>query len=637
MKKLWKEGTLLTGINYWASDNAVRMWEDFHPEVIDEDFRKLASVGVTMLRVFPLWPVFQPLTAAYSNNGIHEIQWNEKPLPDTPAGRAGVSEQACERFQIFCDLAQKHSLKLMVGLITGHMSFRYFAPAPFQHRNPVTDPTLIKWELRFVKYFVGRFKDHPAIAAWDLGNELDGFESRPESATPDAGYLWMTAIANAARLADPVHPIISGFGGGDKIEGLFPCEEIGEALDLNTVHPYHVFRPKDGPIHTMRPILDGICRCQVSNGLSGIPTFIQEVGSIGYLLCSERTEADFYRALLYAAWSHGCGGVMWWCAFDQGMQDYAPYDWNNIGSDYGFFRADGSEKPVARENVAFRQFISSLPFESLPPHINDGVCIIPRSSKKGEIRNMLNATFCLAKQANLDLTFVHFDQSVPQSHLYLIPSVDHNHGISRHCLMDILQRVKAGATLYISVGKANFRMIKELTGAAFSYREQGGAETVRLGDTALPLTADFRYGTEHTDGAEVLARGEDGRAVYLRHAYGKGYVYFSTVPVEKALAERKTAFRAQEPEYAAWYRVFAERLPSQKVLDTDSAVIRATEHVADEHTRYAVLINYAEKPQSATVTLQAGWRVAKIYGGELQDGTLELNCCAAVLLELKKA
>jgi len=635
MKKLWQEGRLMTGINYWASDNAIRMWEDFHPEVIEEDFKKLAEAGVSTLRVFPLWSVFQPLTAAYSNQGIHELLLDGKPLPDTPAGRAGVSEEACARFQVFCDLAKKHGLRLMVGLITGHMSFRYFAPAPFQHCNPVTDPTLIKWELRFVKYFVRRFKDHPAIAAWDLGNELEGFASRPDSDVKDAVYVWMSAIADAVHAIDREHPVISGFGQGDQITGLFPCEEVGEALDLHTVHPYHVFQPKDGPLPTMRPILDGICRCRIAAGVSGLPTFIQEVGSIGYLLCSERTEAEYYRALLYAAWSHDCGGVMWWCAFDQGKQDYAPYDWNNIGSDYGFFRADGSAKPLVEENKSFHRFVGALPFESLPPRLTDCVCVISRT-KGSDSRNMLRAAFALAKQANLDAEFVYYDQPLPESDLYLIPSVDQNHGISRHRLMDILERVKKGATLYISVGKANFRMIGELTGAAFAYRERGGSETVMLRDIALPLSSDFRYATEHTEGAEVLARGEDGRAVYLRHPYGKGYIYFSTVPVEKSLSERKTAFRTEEPDYAAWYRVFAEKLPSKRVLDTDSAVIRATEHVAKDDTRYAVLINYAEKGQECAITLQTGWEIAENYGGSLQGNILTLDACAATVLVLKK-
>ena len=40
MKSFLEPGKLLTGINYWASDNAIRMWEVFHADVIEEDFKK---------------------------------------------------------------------------------------------------------------------------------------------------------------------------------------------------------------------------------------------------------------------------------------------------------------------------------------------------------------------------------------------------------------------------------------------------------------------------------------------------------------------------------------------------------------------------------------------------------------------
>ena len=636
MKALLEQGKLITGINYWASDNAIRMWEDFHPDVIEEDFCKLAAAGITMLRVFPLWSVFQPLTAAYSNKGIHEYQFAEQPLPDTPAGRAGVSEEACERFAIFCDLAQKHGLSLLVGLITGHMSFRYFAPTPFQARNPITDPTLIKWELRFVRYFVGRFKEHPAIAAWDLGNELEGFASRPDSDVPDAGYVWASAITNAVKAIDPLHPVVSGFGSNTAVEGLFPHKEMGEILDYNTVHPYNLFHTKDDPLPTMRPILDGVFRCKLSNGMAGIPTFIQEVGSIGYLMCSEHTEALFYRALLFAAWAHDCGGVMWWCAFDQGMQAYAPYDWNNIGSDYGFYRADGSEKPIVEENRAFRAFVKGLPFDRLPPHVRDCVCIVPRTAKN-DAWPALRATYCLAKQAGLDPEFVYFDQPLPESDLYLIPAVDHNHGISRHRLMAVLERVRAGATLYISLGKGLFRMVSELTGCAFSYRERGGSEDLTIRGKTLPVSGDFKYTPESVAGAEVLATGGDGRAVYVRHALGKGMVYFSTLSVEKHLAQSPHAFRADSPhDYAAFYRVFAETCPSKKVLDAGGGVFFATEHVVDDATRYAVVLHCAERAGETTLRLAPGWQITQVLRGEVQNGRLALGACDAALLKLEK-
>lgn len=121
-----------TGINYWDSKNAINMWQNFDQKVIEKDFELLQKAGITHLRVFPLWPVFQPLTALYGpTTKVYEYSFGEDPLPDTEAGRAGVSESACQKFEIFCRLAEKYGLKLIVGLITGHMSFRTYCPPRF--------------------------------------------------------------------------------------------------------------------------------------------------------------------------------------------------------------------------------------------------------------------------------------------------------------------------------------------------------------------------------------------------------------------------------------------------------------------------------------------------------------------------
>ena len=54
-------GKFFTGINYWGSENAINMWEDFDIKSIENDFKVMKDAGITHLRIFPLWSVFQPL------------------------------------------------------------------------------------------------------------------------------------------------------------------------------------------------------------------------------------------------------------------------------------------------------------------------------------------------------------------------------------------------------------------------------------------------------------------------------------------------------------------------------------------------------------------------------------------------
>ena len=124
--KNFLENGFFTGINYWGSKSAINMWSEFDAESIENDLSLLRDAKITHLRVFPLWSVFQPLHALYGPSNIYEYTFGEDPLPDTPAGRAGVSEEACQKFEKFCSIAEKYGMKLIVALITGHMSFRMY-------------------------------------------------------------------------------------------------------------------------------------------------------------------------------------------------------------------------------------------------------------------------------------------------------------------------------------------------------------------------------------------------------------------------------------------------------------------------------------------------------------------------------
>ena len=81
-------GGFFTGVNYWTLKNATNMWEDFDEASIEEDMKAMAAAGVTHLRVFPTWHVFQPLKALYTTSPTpYEYRFGEEARPDTEAGR----------------------------------------------------------------------------------------------------------------------------------------------------------------------------------------------------------------------------------------------------------------------------------------------------------------------------------------------------------------------------------------------------------------------------------------------------------------------------------------------------------------------------------------------------------------------
>lgn len=633
MQELFQDG-FFTGINYWGSKSAINMWSEFDIESIENDMRLLKEAGITHLRVFPLWSVFQPLSALYGPNGVWEYTFGEDPLPDTSAGRAGVSEDACRKFEIFCALAEQYGMRLIVALITGHMSFRTYNPPAFDGKDLITDPTVVKWQIRFVKYFVSRFKNESSIVGWDLGNETANMPGNKEN--PDAFYVWCSTIANAIRACDATRPIISGLDNSNIATGTVNLKAIGEICDIHTTHPYNIFSTPESPLCSMLPIIDLPFRCRISEDIGGIPTFVQEFGSIGYMTCTKKTEADFYRASLLTLLAHGFHGSMWWCAFDQGHHTFAPYRWNTIGSEYGFFDKDLREKPIVNENRKMKKLLMKLPDGVLPPMQTDGL-ILASYEEQSDIP-LLRTTYALAKQANLDLGFSYLADPVPNSPLYILPSVKNYKAIPKNRLDELMKHVENGSVLYLSVDSGLMREVPRITGVEIESREQKSEKRILSFDgQELPIGTKYFY-TAEAVGAEILGTDEDGNGVFFKYRYGKGYVYFMTLPLEEYLTRTPSVFQSEDaPKYDALYREVSHSAKIERRCDSAHPFVRLTEHPIDEDSFYLFAINYSNRSAKTAITIPKGYTVKSIFGASLTDGKLSLGENDGALLLLWKS
>ena len=616
-----------TGINYWGSRDAINMWERFDPEEVEKDFWVLRDCGVTHLRVFPLWPVFQPLRSLYGPQEVYEYGLGEDPLPDTPAGRAGVSEEACKNFEVFCALADQYNLKLIVALITGHMSFRLYTPPAFEGRAILSDPTVMKWQRRFIRYFVSRFKSQPAIAGWDLGNEVNSLPGL-NGKSPDTFYVWCAAMADAIRCVDAEHPVLSGIDNSSVATGPSNLKDAGEIFDIHTTHPYHIFVTNTDPLCSMKPICDLPYRCQLSQDIAKIPTFVQEFGAIGYANCSQKTEAAFYRASLLTSLAHGFHGTMWWCAFDQGEMDYTPYRWNTIGSDYGFFTRQRQEKPVAAENRKFSELLKKLPGGCLPPHQTDACVLVPRETPEtaGQLNGILRSTYMLAKQANMDVRFSYALDPIPDTKLYIFTGLTHHKTITKQRLDELLEKVRAGAVLYMSLDSGLFRQLPEIAGVTFEERHQVNKKvTVQLGEEKLPVLTQYFY-TPESYTAEPLAFCDTGEPVFFRHRLGDGWVYLLTLPLERHLTTLPGAFYEDAvAPYPLIYQELAMAAGVCRLCDSDHPYVRLTEHPIDESSSYIFAINYGSKTAQTNLTCTEGYRISQsVYGPAITNNKLTL-------------
>lgn len=603
------------GVNYWASHAGTNMWKQWDRTVVEQNFQVLAENGIDMVRVFPLWPDFQPLTLHYGfANEPVEYCIGEDKLNDTLEGQCGIDPVMAERFGELLKLAQQYHIRLIVSLITGWMSGRMFQPPALSGKNALTDPEVIRWEIRYVRYLVSQFKKYSCIAAWDLGNECNcmGEAKRSEA------FVWSTLITNTIRSIDPDRPVLSGLDYA-RLEGEWTISDQAETLDILTTHPYHIFYTNLDPIDSVRPVLYPVSEVLLYEGIGKKPCLVEEIGSIGYMDHNYDTESRYLRAVLFALWAHNCHGLLWWCAFDQGFLQQNPYDWNKIGSDYGLFQKDRMPKPAAKTVVQFAQTVREI--GKLPDRITDAVCII--SEGFGEKLSVLaDAVFTLGKQAGIDFTFQSCNQPLLQAEAYFVPCM---RGFGRSRFMALLDKVRRGAVLYLSVGEEFIRFFPELTGIDVIRRQRGeGAQSVLLDGESLPMPAPYRYQIGKIDGETVFSF-EDGSPAMVRHSYGEGKVYCLLAPLEENLISRPYC-----SGYEKVYKKVMEQVPCQKVLSCDGLI--TTEHILSVHKRIAVLLNCSEHACRAELNLQTGWRVKKsIFGNPDQ-----INRCDAVVLELER-
>jgi len=253
---LTENGKFVIGCNYWASHAGTNMWKDWRPDVVEADLKQISEAGMQVIRVFPIWPDFQPIYQFYSSNGsLKEIRFKDGPLSGTGPGKDGVSVEALAHFRQFADLAQKYNIKLVVGLVTGWMSGQLFIPQALEGKKILSDPTALMWQIKLVRTMVHEFKNHPAILGWDLGNECNVMEEVENSQT---AYVWTASLTNAIRAEDQTRPIVSGMHSlSSGSDAKWKIQDQAELTDLLTTHPYPFWTPhtNQDPANTIRTIM----------------------------------------------------------------------------------------------------------------------------------------------------------------------------------------------------------------------------------------------------------------------------------------------------------------------------------------------------------------------------------------------
>jgi endo-1,4-beta-mannosidase len=363
----------ILGVNYWPRRKAMYWWSNFEAGEVREEFEIIKEIGMSLVRIFLLWEDWQP-------------------SPDT------VNPEALNNFETVCHTAADLGLSLDVTFFTGHMSGPSWAPEWMLHRdrpmlpgvkqvvssqklvdcgyaNAYTDPATLAAEELLLRTVVSRFKDHPAIGLWNLGNEPDLFARPPDAAT---GRAWARRLTRLIKELDPTHQVTCGLHVPSLTEdnGL-RVHDIFTEVDVPVIHGYPMYTPwAKGPLDSdFVPFL-----CALTTALCGKPTLMEEFGGCTeapgkassvwqwtaygqpreQFMASEEDFAAYIEQVLPKLVEVAALGAMLWCYADYipELYDLPPCKESRHERFFGLVRPDGSLKPHAE---VIKRFAATRP------------------------------------------------------------------------------------------------------------------------------------------------------------------------------------------------------------------------------------------------------------------------------------
>jgi endo-1,4-beta-mannosidase len=343
-------GPFDVGVNYWPASSAMRWWRRFEAGEVDRDFARIREAGGEVVRFFLLWEDFQPEATS-------------------------VSDRSLAHLVTVADAARHHDLRIIPTLFTGHMSGANFVPewalggiAPTGRfrviandrvvdrgmRNWYTDPLVFDAQMLLARECARALAGHPALWAWDLGNENSNCCVPP---TTEDGARWLDRIAGAIRSTDASCAITLGL----HMEDLEDDRRIGPAeaarvCDFLCMHGYPIYAPwcrGPGDPELVAFLAD------ITRWLGGTDVLLAEFGAptrngdpdaerASPLLTEDEAARYIERAYARLHSAGTIGGLVWCYAdYDRAIWSEPPLDRAPHERHFGLWRADGSAKPAA--------------------------------------------------------------------------------------------------------------------------------------------------------------------------------------------------------------------------------------------------------------------------------------------------
>lgn len=366
----------IVGANFTPTDNWWYCWNGWHGESVAENMRICKEHGLNDLRVFLLWPYFQP------DPGV-------------------IAAEPLSRLEELARLAGRCGMRLYVTLINGWLSGPLFDVSWRKGRDVYSDPFMLDACELLVRTIARRLRDYPCVAGYDLGNEINcAFSCKSD----EGASAWMERMTAAIRDEHPGVGITNGVDHQLIFRDIgFDVFNVGRFCDYIAVHTYPYFTGVSAldPWSGLRPTYLPSFMIEFAK-LGGKKVMVQEIG------CSQawapiETGADFLRVTLVSTWIAGAIGYFWWSSHDVDRR----FTLDELEYSLGLFSARNEPKLTACTVKEWAEVLRSLGTnwrEVLPKC----AIVVGRdyyTDPAENVKALLNA-YILAKQAHFDARFV---------------------------------------------------------------------------------------------------------------------------------------------------------------------------------------------------------------------------------------
>ncbi|MFH9586705.1 glycosyl hydrolase [Streptomyces luteogriseus] len=334
------------GVNYTPSEGWFHHWLDFDLDSVRADLDSIAALGLDHVRVFPLWPYFQP-------------------------NRTLVRPRAVEQLVALADAAAERGLDVNVDGLQGHLSSFDFLPAwtrTWHRRNLFTDPDALDGQENLLRTLAAALADRPNFIGMTLGNEVNQFSSGPhpdpDRATPGEIDTWLARMLAACEEGAPgrLHLHAEYDATWYQDDQPFTPGQAARHGAVTAVHSWvfngtaQRYGRTSVPSEHHAAYLVELSKAWADDPHR--PVWLQEVGAPAPLVPPEHAAAFTEATVANALDCPGLWGITWWCSHDvsRSLADFPELEYG-----LGLLTNDREPKDTARVLERAARGASSAP------------------------------------------------------------------------------------------------------------------------------------------------------------------------------------------------------------------------------------------------------------------------------------